>query len=175
MTSHTFLGISIAALLAALSMPARAECPDGCTMNVIKIAGKDLRFGSLVVVSPGELILNPSTGARSGSAHVVTPAALDSHAGPAEFRVTCSGSGSTRYTVALVTTPASVETTSIAMVLSNFSTYPPMSLERTVAHCAMYEEIVKVGATLSISPAQSRGTYISATDIELEATISSLY
>lgn len=165
------LGLFFAVLMLSLAWPARAEC-DACTLSVTKVQGKDLRFGSMVVISGGSISMNPSTGVRSGTASVVTPTSLSSSEGPAEFKVTCNGSGSTRYTVALWTTPATIGTpSSITMDLTDFVTSPAVSVERTVANCAAYEEIVKVGATLQVSATQAPGSYTTATEIELNTSI----
>jgi hypothetical protein len=167
--------LCLAWLLSGLSLPAHAICLLGCKMKVAQVVGKDLRFGSMVVVSGGSLTLNPSTGVRSGTANVVTLASLVSSVGPAEFKVTCSGSGSTRYMVALLTTHTKVETSSTNMALTNFVTSPEISKWRYVANCSTYEKRIKVGATLTVSGSQSPGNYTSATDIELTATSWSLF
>ena len=169
------LWLGLAGLLSGLTWPAHGICLLGCKINVAQVAGKDLRFGSMVVIAGGSLTLNPSTGMRSGSANVVTPASLISREGPAEFKVTCSGSGSTRYMVALVTTPDKVETSSTNMALTDFVTSPEISEWRYVANCSSYEKLIKVGATLTVGDAQSPGNYTSAIDIELEATTWSLF
>ena len=175
MNLHHCLWICLAGLLSGLTWPAHATCLLGCKINVAQVAGKDLRFGSMVVIAGGSLTLNPSTGARSGSANVITPASLDSHEGPAEFKVTCSGSGSTRYKVAVLTTLNKVETSTTNMALTDFVTSPEISGWRYVANCSTYEQLIKVGATLTVGDAQSPGSYTSATEIELEATSWSLF
>jgi hypothetical protein len=175
MILHNSLGVVLAALLLGLALPAHADCPDGCTINVTKVTGKDLRFGSMIVISGGTLTINPATGMRSGSAHVVTPASLASNQGPAEFRLTCQGRGSTRYTLALMTTPATVGTSSTTMALTGFVSYPPISAERTIPNCETYEEIIKVGATLQVGASQASDSFAGGTEIELRATISSIF
>lgn len=164
------LKLSLAWLLCGLSLPAHAVCT-GCTMNVAKVAGSDLRFGPMVVISPGTLTMNPQTGARSGTASVVTPASLGASTGPAAFRVTCLGVGSLSYQVAFISTPSSINTPSGAMPIGNFVTFPATSVERQVTNCQTYSEIVTVGATLTVGASQSPGSYSPAPDITLEVRI----
>lgn len=164
------LKLSFAWLLCGLTLPVHAAC-SGCTMNVAKVASSDLRFGRMVVISPGTLTMNPQTGARSGTANVVTPASFSSSSGPAAFRVTCVGVGSLSYQVAVVSTPTSLNTPTGVMPIGNFTTFPAASIERQVTHCQTYAEIVTVGATLTVGASQSPGNYSPAPDITLEVRI----
>ena len=164
------LKLSFAWLLCGLSLPAHSVCTD-CTMNVAKVVGSDLRFGPMVVITPGTLTMNPQTGARSGTAQVVTPASLGSSTGPAAFRVTCVGLGSLSYQVAVVSSPSSLNTPTGAMPIGNFATFPAASIERQVTNCQTYAEIVTVGATLTVGASQSPGSYSPAPDITLEVRI----
>ncbi len=140
-------------------------------MIVVKEAGSDLRFGRMIVVSPGTLTMDPKTGARSGTASVVTPASLSSSTGPAAFRVSCVGVGSLTYQVAVVSTPSSINATSGAMPIGNFLSFPAASIDRQVSSCQGYSEIVTVGATLTVGFSQPPGGYTSAADIALEVRI----
>jgi hypothetical protein len=167
--SYRFM-LCLAPFLFALMMPAHAACT-GCTLNVTKVAGSDLRFGRVVVISPGTLTLDPQTGARSGTANVVTPASFGSSTGPAAFRVTCVGAGNLSYQVAVVSTPTSINAPSGAMPIGNFVTFPAASIERQVTNCLTYAEIVTVGATLTVGTSQSPGNYAPAPDITLEVRI----
>ena len=164
------LKLSIAGLLCGLTLPAHALCT-GCTMTVTKALSSDLRFGRMVVISPGTLTIDPQTGARSGTANVVTPASLSSSTGPAAFRVTCVGLGSLSYQVAVVSSPTSLHKASGAMPIGNFTTFPAASIERQVSSCLGYSEIVYVGATLTVGASQPPGGYTSATDVILEVRI----
>jgi hypothetical protein len=170
MFSHRFK-LSLVWLLCGLSLPAHAACI-GCTLSLAKVAGSDLRFGPMVVISPGTLTIDPQTGARSGTAHVVTPASLGGGAGPAAFRVTCVGVGNLFYRVAFVSTPTSITQASGAMPIGNFVAFPAASIERQVSSCLGYSEIVNVGATLTVGSAQPSGGYTSASDLTLEVRIS---
>ncbi|MEY3871290.1 MAG: hypothetical protein RLZZ296_285 [Pseudomonadota bacterium] len=169
MLSHR-LKLSLAWLLCGLPLHAHAVCI-GCTMIVTKVVGSDLRFGPVVVITPGTLTLNPQTGARSGTAHVVTPGSLGSSAGPAAFRVTCVGVGSLSYQVAVVSSPASLNTASGVMQIGNFTTFPAASIDRQVTSCLTYSEIVTVGATLTVGASQSPGSYSPASEMTLAVRI----
>ena len=153
-----------------LTLPVHAACT-GCTLNVTKVAGSDLRFGSMVVISPGTLTLDPQTGARSGTANVVTPGSFGRSTGPAAFRVTCVGAGNLSYKVAVVSAPTSINSLSGAMPIGNFTTFPAASIERQVTNCLTYAETVTVGATLTVGASQSPGNYAPAPDITLEVRI----
>ena len=169
MCLHNCLKLSFALLLSVFSLPAPAICFSVCTLNVAKVAGSDLRYGSMVVIAGGSVTVSPSTGLRSGSAIVFTPASVANSVGPAEFTVSCSGSGSIRYTVTLLT-PTSVSTASTSMALTDFVTSPPISNERIVLDCSTYQEVIKVGATLTLDGAQSAGNYTSTNGIWLSVT-----
>lgn len=174
MNTFKFSGVFLAALLCGLSLPAHSGCLLGCTLSVTKVAGNDLRFGPMIVISGGSLTLNPQTGIRSGTANVVTPAALASSSGPAAFRVTCNGIGSISYRVHLDNTPATINKSPASMAIGNFVAYPAVSLERRITDCQTHSEIVTVGATLTVVNPQSAGQYTSMTDIQLHASVSSL-
>lgn len=164
------LKLSLAGLLCGLTLPAHAICT-GCTMTVAKEAGSDLRFGRMIVISPGTLTMDPKTSVRTGTANVVTPGSLGSITGPAAFRVTCVGVGSLSYQVAIVSSPVSLNSPSSAMPIGNFVTFPAASFERQVSSCMGYSEIVTVGATLNVGVSQPPGGYTSASDIGLEVRI----
>ncbi len=164
------LKLSLVWLLCGLPLHAHAVCI-GCTMLVTKVVGSDLRFGPMVVITPGTLTMNPQTGARSGTANVVTPASLGSSTGPAAFRVTCVGVGSLSYQVAVVSSPASLNTASGVMPIGNFITFPAASIDRQITSCLTYSEIVTVGATLTVGSSQPPGGYASASDIALAVRI----
>lgn len=162
--------LALAGLLCGLPLQAHALCT-GCTMTVTKEQSSDLRFGRMVVIAPGTLTIDPQTGARSGTANVLTLASLISTTGPAAFRVTCVGTGSLVYQVAVVSSPASLDTASGAMPISNFKTFPAASIDRQISSCQGYSEIVNVGATLTVGAWQPPGGYTSASDITLEVRI----
>jgi hypothetical protein len=164
------LKLFLAAMLCGLISPAHAICT-GCTMIVAKEAGSELRFGRMIVISPGTLTMDPKTGARSGTASVVMPASLSSSTGPAAFRVTCVGVGSLTYQVAIVSTPSSINTPSGVMPIGNYVTFPAALIDRQVSSCQGYSEIVTLGATLTVGFTQPPGGYRSAADIALEVRI----
>ena len=164
------LKLSLAGLLCGLTLPVHALCT-GCTLTVTKEMSSDLSFGRFVVISPGTLTIDPQTGARSGTANVVTPASLSSSTGPAAFRVACVGLGSLSYQVAVVSSPNLLNTASGAMPIGNFTTFPAASLERQVSSCQGYSEIVNVGATLTVGASQPAGGYTSVSDVVLEVRI----
>ena len=162
------LKLGLVGLLCGLTLPAQALC-HLCTMVVAKES--DLRFGSMIVISPGMLTLAPETGLRAGTASVVTPTSFNSSTGPAAFRVTCVGAGNLSYQVAVVSSPISLNTSASAMPIGNFLTSPAASIERQVNNCLTYSEIVYVGATLTLGAYQSPGSYSQVSDITLEVRI----
>jgi len=179
-TSPSCLCFGFACLLLALAVPASAG---ESRFNIVKL--EDLNYGSMVVISPGDVILEPSrTGHRSGTAKVVTPSALNNNFGSAKFSVTCTrvgkdrqavlnnirGGGRLKYTLSLETIPTSIDGPSIQMALSNFQTYSSsgqLSNERVVSNCNNYTETIYVGATLSVGLSQPSGHYISSNNILL--------
>jgi hypothetical protein len=153
----------VAAVLLGFGFLNHAEAV--CVLHVTKVT--DLRFGSVVVVSGGELMINPTTGFRSDFANVVTPSQIKNNSvGPAQFRVTGQGTGLVKYSLSL-DSPNAINAGTKAMALSAFVTSPSITDERANILCSAISETINVGATLQVSPSQAHGNYASTVPIVL--------
>lgn len=171
MTEPWRFGPLLVALLAALAWPAQAQQ----TIAVAQTSGQSLRFGTMVVAVSGTLVLNPQTGALSGSATVLRPPSFASSPGAAEFVVTCTSSSyPIRYTLALTNTTANtLIATGDVTAFTAYSSLGALDNERTVNNCTGYSETVKVGATLTLGSSPTPGNYTAPDSITLLATITS--
>jgi len=170
MTQQRHFAPLLVALLATVAGLAQAQ-----TIAVTQTLGQNLRFGTMVVATGGTLLLNPHTGALSGTALVFRPPSFASSFGAAEFVVTCTSSSyPLRYTLAI--TSPSTDTLIATDDLSAFTAYSSLgalSNERTVNNCTGYTETVKVGATLTLGSSPTAATYTAVDSIALQATITS--
>jgi hypothetical protein len=149
-------------------------CPAfaGNTIAVMNTA--DLRFGTMVVINSGTLIVHPQTGMLGGTAWVVHPPSVFNQVGAAEFIVTCVSDAPITYTVEIINpnTGNLLRTSDITdyVTYSSLLGNPSLSKARSVNQCFGYSETIRVGATLTLNSSQP-GSYNAPGNVILQANM----
>ena len=149
-----FAEISSAQRTASASVAATIVTPIG----IEKVPDGDLNFGNIAAGTSSGIIVLSTNGVRRAEGGATLPS-TEGTISPAEFIVT--GEGSYYFSITLPSDPITLintENSAECMMVDSFTSSP-----ENAGTLSGGKQTVKVGASLSINPAQSPGLYKSST------------
>ena len=160
--------LSLAAMLIALSAPAPAAPATKSSNGTVTLLGPltvlkrgDLDFGTLAVTTAGTAVIDPVSGARTGTGGVI-PAGTGFH--PATF--TGTGNRNSVVNIRLPNKPTTVTRVggTETMTVSNWTLDGKSN--RKVPPSQTFD--FAVGATLTVGANQAQGTYVGTFDVTIQ-------